>query len=353
MPQGASRGRWRRLVFAGAVAIVAAASGAVAGSLASATASALAAMLVVGGAGGAWWLRRQVNELRSRHIRTRREVERLLEMQQQTAAKLDRLAGSVVAVEDSVQQSLTRTEHRVSKAVDKRGDAATRYVSKVTTLEGERTRRHADQLFRQAESLHNLHRLLEVRGAVSPSRGWALSPDLLLTYVEEILSRKPACVVECGSGLSTVWAAYALEALGGCRQVIALDHELEFSQQTRSLLAEHRLSAFAEVRHAPLTDVALPDGTWRWYDPATLDGIGDVGVVLIDGPPKATGEQARYPALPVLRPLLAPGAVILADDTRRPDEQAIVQRWCAEWPELCTQTLQHEKGAVRLTTPQS
>lgn len=72
----------------------------------------------------------------------------------------------------------------------------------------------------------------------------------------------------------------------------------------------------------------------RWYDPAALSDLADIDVLLVDGPPKATGPHPRYPALPVLREQLAADAVIFADDVERPDEAANVDAWCAQWPDL-------------------
>ena len=42
----------------------------------------------------------------------------------------------------------------------------------------------------------------------------------------------------------------------------------------------------------------------------------------------------RYPALPLLHLHLAEHALILLDDTNRPDERLIAQRWLAEIPGL-------------------
>ena len=65
----------------------------------------------------------------------------------------------------------------------------------------------------------------------------------------------------------------------------------------------------------------------QWYDDAVvaagLDAAlqGDlIDLLLVDGPPAyAVGHGlARYPALPVLRDRLAPGATVVLDDVERP-----------------------------------
>ena len=74
-------------------------------------------------------------------------------------------------------------------------------------------------------------------------------------------------------------------------------------------------------------------------------------MLLVDGPVGALGPQARYPALPLLRERLLPGAVVLLDDADRPEEQEVLARWQADWPELSSAMLRLEKGAARLVVP--
>lgn len=329
-----------KAAVAGAVVVVAAVVGGVAGWQFPWMASALAAATLVTLAGGGLWLYRRLNDVRRRQIAQQRTLDRIVKLEQRATAR-----------DKAHAAELKRTYRALTRRVDDKSNSVTKVLAKTASLEGERTRRQADRTFRQLEALQNLHQLVGVRRALPPSRGWALSPDLLVVYVEEILRRDPRYVLECGSGLSTVWAAYALQRLGGTGRVIALDHDAVFAEKTRALLAEHELTELAEVRHAPLTPVDLPGDSWQWYDPSALKDVHDVDVVLIDGPPKPSAVQARYPAVPLLRELLAPGAVLLVDDAAREDEQAILQRWVAEWPELTCEQLPYEKGAARLVVP--
>lgn len=333
----------RRLGIAAVVVGVAAIAGGLAGWFFPWVASALAAATLVALAGMGYWLRQRLNDLRTRQLAQ-------LKLQERTHKQMQTLNAKLTSAERARSVDQKRAVRTITESVKNRGDAVAKTVSAVSTREGQRTRRHADHLFRETEALQALHHLIDVRRSMPASRGWAASPDLLLTYVEEILERKPATIVECGSGLSTVWAAYALERCGA-GHVVALDHEAEFAEKTRANLAEHGLSQYAEVRHAQLVPIELPSGSWQWYDTSALKDVRKVDVLLVDGPPKTVGEQARYPAIPVLRELLAPGAVVLVDDSARPDEQAILERWVAEWPDLTCEQLPHEKGAARLVAP--
>jgi hypothetical protein len=74
----------------------------------------------------------------------------------------------------------------------------------------------------------------------------------------------------------------------------------------------------------------------QWYAPQLVhdevlgyvERFGLVDLLLVDGP--GFGDS-RYPALPVLRAVLAPGATVLVDDVDRPDEQAVLARWSEEF----------------------
>jgi hypothetical protein len=120
----------------------------------------------------------------------------------------------------------------------------------------------------------------------------------------------------------------ALRRAGGGR-LVALEHLPEVAEQTRLLLDRHGLSEWAEVRHVPLTTASTPRGRFPWYDvdPSSLMGIG---LLLVDGPPGATGPHARYPALPVLGGGLMADATIVLDDSERADEREVLDMWLAD-----------------------
>jgi predicted O-methyltransferase YrrM len=143
--------------------------------------------------------------------------------------------------------------------------------------------------------------------------------------------------------------AYALRA-NGTGRVVALEHEPHFAEATRRMLRERGLADWAEVVDAPLVDVRLGDGIWHWYDTNAVPE-GEFDLLVVDGPPGKTGPQARYPALPLLRDHLAPGALIVLDDANRTEEQATAERWGAEFPEFTQERIRHERGTIVLRSP--
>lgn len=205
--------------------------------------------------------------------------------------------------------------------------------------------------FKQTEALVNLHALINVRSTLPASREWTCSPDLLQEYVTEIMRLRPSVVLECGSGLSTIWGGYAAELCGTGSRVVALEHDEQYLDNTKKLVTAHGLDAHCEIRLAQLVDVTVDGETLQWYDPSAVSDLVDIGIVLIDGPPGPLGPLARLPAVPLLRPKLAEGAIVIVDDADRADEAQAVSRWTAFWPELGVRRLKHEKGTVVLEAP--
>ena len=84
---------------------------------------------------------------------------------------------------------------------------------------------HADALqaqlatqLHQQQAMLNLFALVPVRDVVPTMGGWAASADVVTLLVGELLRLRPRLVVECGSGVSTLWTALAIEHHGlDCR----------------------------------------------------------------------------------------------------------------------------------------
>ncbi|MCP2327381.1 putative O-methyltransferase YrrM [Hamadaea flava] len=197
--------------------------------------------------------------------------------------------------------------------------------------------------FRQVEALLNLYATVTVREPLPPSRKWAMSPDLLAYLVSLVQVRKPSLIVELGSGLSSVWLGYALEKSGHAGRLISIEHDAEFLAKTRRMLADHGLDHLVELRHAPLSELTLDGESWPWYDRAAFASLSGIDLLIVDGPPAATRDHARYPALPVLSEQLASDAVVIMDDCVRQEETDIVSRWRDAYPGWNLEVLPHEK----------
>jgi predicted O-methyltransferase YrrM len=186
---------------------------------------------------------------------------------------------------------------------------------------------------RQVEALLQLFRGFVPRAPMpSSGGGWALNPTGLLELLFHIDRIRPKVVLELGSGASSIWIAYALEKFGG--RLVTLDHEVKYADQTRFLISMHELDKVAQVRLAPLRSMSIGGEEFDWYDPAVVEDVNGIDLLLVDGPPGKTGPGARYPALPMLEPKLAANATVILDDVDRSDEQRILERWLTDVPGL-------------------
>jgi predicted O-methyltransferase YrrM len=202
-------------------------------------------------------------------------------------------------------------------------------------------REHLDR--RGAAHVQDVEALLQLfsrftpRAAMTSSGAWALEPTGLLRIVDLVQTKPIRTIVELGSGTSTLWLAYALEARGTGGRIVSLDHDPHFAGLTRTALAAHGFGRdVADVRDAPLMDGVVVGHATPWYDPQSFADLAEVDLLIVDGPPQATGDLARYPALPALLDKLAPNAIIVVDDAHRPDEIEMVEQWRELDPRLRT-----------------
>lgn len=227
---------------------------------------------------------------------------------------------------------LDQTQRRVVSAVERqRLDTEDRHrelfdaVARVQRIADRGVRDLRFAVPREIEATVQLFQGFTPRAPMPSSGEFALNPTDLLELLFLVRSRRPRLVLELGSGTSTIWLAYVLEQTGG--RLISLDHDPEYANRTRAALQAHGLTAVAEVRDAPLAPVEIGDRIYPWYDTAVLEDLDGIDLLLVDGPPAATGPDSRYPALPMVGPRLADRATIVFDDANRKDEQAAIERW--------------------------
>ncbi len=183
---------------------------------------------------------------------------------------------------------------------------------------------------RDVSALLGLHQLVAVGAEVPPPSGWAATPQTLLAMVDAVRGLPDgAVIVECGSGTSSVWLGLAAAQQDRGITVVALEHEVAYAEQTRHALRANGLEATVEVRVAPLSPTVIDDQPYSWFAPEALDGLTGIALLFVDGPPGSTGEQARFPAFPLLRDRLSDGCLVILDDTNRRDERETLSRWMA------------------------
>jgi hypothetical protein len=117
----------------------------------------------------------------------------------------------------------------------------------------------------------------------------------------------------------------------------SFDHLEQYYQQTGALLQQAGLAEAVQLCLAPLQDWQAPDGKRQPYyacQPTLVALAQDhptAGLrllVIVDGPPAATGKHARYPAGPLVLQHFAGAQIdLLLDDYIRDDEKEIAKRW--------------------------
>ena len=228
---------------------------------------------------------------------------------------------------------LVRSTRALHRKVNRNADR----VSKELSGQTGRIKSEIADAYHQVEAIEQLLPMLKLTAPLPPSRGWAASPDFLLTLAHVTKSTRPRLTVELGSGTSTL-----VLAKSGARKIISLDHSPEFGAQTRAMLETHNVRG-VEIRIHELE--SYPSG-YKWYAKSALKGLAKIDLLVIDGPPSSTNPDARYPALEHLIPLLSPNATIVLDDADRDEERKLAEAIATALPNHSLTMLAHEKGTA-------
>lgn len=193
-----------------------------------------------------------------------------------------------------------------------------------------------ESLVRAMADVAAWHKLAPLLTEYLPFTEASLRPSGLTAVLDEAMIGNRTVLLECGSGSSTVLFARFL-ARRGFGHLLSLEHDERWAAFVNTQLRREGLHQIARVVHTPLSSHPAAVGTLEWYAPrlvheevvAYVDRYGLIDLLLVDGPPafEPGKDLARYPALPVLRWALAPGASILLDDVDRPGELTVVTRW--------------------------
>jgi hypothetical protein len=195
-------------------------------------------------------------------------------------------------------------------------------------------------------SYQTLEKYLGLEKTLPVAENWSAAEDFLLLLADFCLTSKPKTIVECSSGTSSLVLARCCQ-LNQWGHVYSLENGDTFALQTRRQLEDFSLRDYCDVMHAPLKDYAIADEIFQWYDISQLSLAG-IDLLVIDGPPGFLQKQSRYPALPLLAPLLAERCAVYLDDAAREDELAIVARWQQAFPEFRSEYIGNERGCTIL-----
>lgn len=180
---------------------------------------------------------------------------------------------------------------------------------------------------------YDLRAAVELSRLALPFTPWpasALAPSALLTILNDIVVNGRHAVVELGAGISTVYLGKVLGQRGG--RLISIESDANWIVLVRKMLDEAGVVDSVELHHAPLERHPLCLDRGDWYSSErVLAAIGGrrIDALIVDGPPayRAGTHLARYPALPVLKDLLADRCAVFLDDIVRPGERQVAASW--------------------------
>ena len=192
------------------------------------------------------------------------------------------------------------------------------------------------------EAYEFLQERLNLRQGLPYTPKWSAGPDFLRIIVDHCLEAKPATILECGSGMTTLMLARCcqLDARG---RVYSLEDGGEYAERTRGYLDRYGLGEYASVIHAPLEKMSVGEVEYLWYG---MNKIPDWGIemLVIDGPSGFIQSHSRYPALPLLFSRLSDRCVVFLDDAARADEKEIVESWKAAYPQIEHDYIETQRG---------
>ncbi len=161
---------------------------------------------------------------------------------------------------------------------------------------------------------------------VLPYSSMALDGTELQAVVSHAMLSEPSCIVECGSGVSTVMLGNVLKARKA-GHLYALEEDESWYRLMRDLVSAQGLEQYVDIFHAPVED--------GWYSHSVVEAVRarvkHIDLLLVDGPQTKAG-QSRYGALGFFSSALDATSTVMLHDVNREEEQTILERWQAEFP---------------------
>jgi predicted O-methyltransferase YrrM len=194
---------------------------------------------------------------------------------------------------------------------------------------------------------HDIQLQLGLLQGIPYTPKWSADADFIQIIIDACLEMKPSLVLECGSGLTTLFMARCCQ-LNGHGKVISLEDGQAFAEKTWQYIEQYALQDYVLLIHTPL-QLGVYDGTeYNWYKADEIPD-GEIDLLVIDGPSGFCAKHARYPALPVCYPYLARDSRVFLDDAARPEEREIVAMWLANYPDLTHQFEETSRGCSLFT----
>lgn len=155
---------------------------------------------------------------------------------------------------------------------------------------------------------------------------WSLDIETLEILFIKFNEEKPKVVIECGSGISTIFLAYCASLLKDKEKnpmIISLEQSQDEIVKTMARLKKNGLDKFVQILYTP-----IDDGGNYLIDDSEINKKIDAKFadwLLIDGPCGPDG--CRISTLPLLAPLCKKGSRWFLDDALRDGEIDALNSW--------------------------
>jgi predicted O-methyltransferase YrrM len=179
--------------------------------------------------------------------------------------------------------------------------------------------------------------------------GWSIDSFLGRHLIQHLLEHRPKCIVELGSGSSSIIMARTLQILEEKNTAhIAVDHESKYLDLTRLSAQLNGVSEDIEFLLCPLERYESLNKLWYG---GLAERLNDrkIDLLVVDGPPGPLQPMSRYPAVPLLLPYMSEHCTVILDDANRDEEQEIARRWTQENPEFNLSLIREGHGLAILT----
>ena len=199
------------------------------------------------------------------------------------------------------------------------------------------------------EAMQSIYSTFQFTSPFPYTRKMAASPDFLKLIIETILQFKPNLVVELGSGVSSIIISKSLEK-NMVGKLISIENDDKYSKITRNNITMENLTEIASVVTSELSMQIIDKKNYMWYNTSFIKNINNkIDLLIIDGPPKITNKNARFPAIPLLKKYFSDNIIIIVDDGNRQDDANTVNSWMNELDNFKIKYIPTEKGAFLLS----
>ncbi|HNP17414.1 MAG TPA: class I SAM-dependent methyltransferase [Fulvivirga sp.] len=199
--------------------------------------------------------------------------------------------------------------------------------------------------YNRIDALFSIHNIIKLNYPLPIMNDWAISSDFAHVLATKIMSKEKPTIVDVGSGISTLISGYIAKKIGG--QVISLEHNKDFFEQTNEMISNHELQDYIKLYFCPLKKYTINKKSWQWYDISKIKFPNTIDILTVDGPPGNIQINSRFPAVPILNKYITLDTTVLLDDGAREDEQEIANMWVAGFG-FSSEMLKSHKGIIIL-----